>query len=429
MHNTFQMHHPSNTVYDPTLRDHNTYPVYGYQQMMPVYQPIQRKEIQVRLKNQDQWSYLHKSGGGNEMMLKINGKPLFPKIQCDVQNLDASRDYDIGIKMALRNPKQFVHDKNTGWIPDENSDVVPDKESNEVFIRESGANLIRRGIDFGYVKIYNDKILKANEVPSEPKKLNKAISCKVNLRCLHIPVITIYEDDRKTVIRQFQFEETQFLAVSEYKNKVVRQFKIQNDKCVPGIYRKAPGSEQEETSEEAPTKRSRKRAAKVPVADSKKFKGSQDASPGSPVNLMVSTSSGSVQNAIGSQQSLNSTNTSISSNMTRPSMTPPMTGNPSVVFNMSQASTSSGVAQNYFEYGYDFSSTSSSSPESLNRFSTSPPMTFDENQDPIVNYSNPMDTNCFGNEYNNVYPMQMNGFDFNAPPNPYPFDFNNDYIF
>ncbi|UMM27045.1 hypothetical protein L5515_010499 [Caenorhabditis briggsae] len=303
MHNTFQMHHPSNTVYDPTLRVHNTYPVYGYQQMMPVYQPIQRKEIQVRLKNQDQWSYLHKSGGGNEMMLKINGKPLFPKIQCDVQNLDASRDYDIGIKMALRNPKQFVHDKNTGWIPDENSDVVPDKESNEVFIRESGANLIRRGIDFGYVKIYNDKILKANEVPSEPKKLNKAISCKVNLRCLYIPVITIYEDDRKTVIRQFQFEETQFLAVSEYKNKVVRQFKIQNDKCV------------------------------------------------------------------------------------------------------------------------------SSSPESLNRFSTSPPMTFDENQDPIVNYSNPMDTNCFGNEYNNVYPMQMNGLDFNAPPNPYPFDFNNDYIF
>ncbi|CAP30770.1 Protein CBG11646 [Caenorhabditis briggsae] len=438
MHYSYQMQHPSNAVYDPTLRVYNTHPVYGYQQMMPVYQPIQRKEIQVHLKNQDQWKYLHESDGGNEMLLNINGKPLFPKIQCYVQNLDAFKNYDVGIKMVRSNPKQFVHDRYAGkWIPDEDSDVVPDKESNEVFIRGSGANLMRSGIDFGHVKIYNDKVLKANEVPSVPKNLKKAISCKVNLRCLYVPVMTIYEDDRKTVVRQFQFEETQFLAVSEYKNKVVKQFKIQNIKFVPGIYRKAPGSEQEETSEEAPTKRSRKRAAKVPVTDSKKFKGSQDDSYETPVNSMASTSPGSIQNSSGSPQSLSEagfTNTSISSKNSRPSLSPRMTEIHQMM--PPQVSTSSGAPKNNFEYGYDFSSTSPSSPESLNRLSTSPPMAFDENQDPmalqyfpdpIVNYSNPMDTNCSGNEYKNFYPM--NGFDFNAPPNPYQFDFNNDYKF
>ncbi|CAO4372881.1 unnamed protein product [Caenorhabditis nigoni] len=435
MHNTFQMHHPSNTVYDPTLRVHDIHPVYGYQQMMPVYQPIQRKEIQIQLKNQDQWKYLHESKGGNEMLLNINGKPLFPKIQCDVQNLDASKDYDIGIKMVRCNPKQFVHDKNAGkWIPDEKSDVVPDKESNEVFIRESGAYLMGRGIDFGNVKIYNDKILKSNEIPSVPKNLKKEISCKVNIRCLYIPVMTIYENDRNTIVHRFQFEETQFMAVTEYKNKVVKQFKIHNNKSVPGRYRKAPAvSEQGEKSEEAPSKRNRKRAAKVPVTDSKKFKGSPDASTGSPVNSMASTYSRPIQNASGSpngSHSLDSTNSSISSNVPRSSMYP-------LTAEKMPPSTSSGAAKNYFEYGYDFSSTSSSSPESLNRFSTSPPMTFDENQDPMVNYSNlmapstsnakysnPMDTNSFGNECNNFYPTD---FDFNAAPNPYPFDFNNDY--
>ncbi|PIC32511.1 hypothetical protein B9Z55_012818 [Caenorhabditis nigoni] len=445
------MHHPSNTVYDPTLRVYNTHPVYGYQQMMPVYQPIQRKEIQVQLKNQDQWKYLHESEGGNEMLLNINGKPLFPKIECDVQNLDAFKTYDVGIKMVRCNPKQFVHDRNAGkWIPDEDSDVVPDKESNEVFVSQSGENLMRSGINFGHVKIYNDKILKANEVPSVPKNLKKEISCKVNIRCLYVPVMTIYENDRNTIVHRFQFEETQFMAVTEYKNKVVKQFKIQNIKFVPGKYRKAPGSEQGEKLEEAPVvpaKRNRKRAAKVPVADSKKFKGCQDASSGSPVNW-ASTSSGPGQNPSESPQSSSeagSTNTSTSSKFSRPSLSPPMPP---------QVSTSSGAPQNHFQYGYDFSSTSSSSPESLNRFSTSPPMPFDENQDPmalqyfpdpIVNYSNPMDTmtpstsnakysnpmgtNCFGNEYNTFYPIQMNDFDFNAAPNPYPFDFNNDYKF
>ncbi|CAO4372871.1 unnamed protein product [Caenorhabditis nigoni] len=427
MSNNFQMQHPSNTVYDQSLRVHNTHPVYGYQQMMPFYQPIQRKEIQVQLKNQDQWKYLHESAGGNEMLLNINGKPLFPKIQCDVQNLDSFKTYDVGIKMVRRNPKQFVHDRNSGkWIPDENSDVVPDKESNEVFISQSGANLMKNGINFGHVKIYNDKILKANEVPSVPKNLKKEISCKVNIRCLYVPVMTIYENDRNTIVHRFQFEETQFMAVTEYKNKVVKQFKIQNIKFVPGKYRKAPGSEQGEKLEGGPAKRNRKRSAKVPNTDSKKFKESLDVSSGSPVNW-ASTASGPSQNAIGSSQSLNSTNTSNSSKISRPSLSPPMPP---------QASTSSGAPQNQFQYGYEFSSTSSSSPESLNRFSTSPSMEFKENQDPMalqyfpdpmVNYSNPMDTNCFGYEYNNFYPM--NEFDFNAAPNPYPFDFNNDYKF
>ncbi|PIC15821.1 hypothetical protein B9Z55_022648 [Caenorhabditis nigoni] len=113
--------------------------------------------------------------------------------------------------------------------------------------------------------------------------------------------------------------------------------------------------------------------------------------------------------------------------MPRPSMSPPMTENQMMP-----------STQNYFEYGYDFTSTSSSSPE-MNRFSTSPPMKFDENQDPMatqffrdptINYSNPtqqLDTNRFGNEYNNFYMMQMKGMEFNTVSNHYSFDFNKDY--
>ncbi|PIC15822.1 hypothetical protein B9Z55_022649 [Caenorhabditis nigoni] len=445
MCSNFQMQQlPNYTVYDPSLRVYELDPVHGQPQMMPIYQPIQRKQIQVHLKNQDQWRYLHESKGGNEMLMTINGKPLFPKLQYQVQHLDACTEYDIGIKMVRRNQKQFVHDKTAGWIPDEKSDEIPKEESNEVFIRESGANLMKYGIDFGHVKIYNEKILKANEIPSEPKKLKKAISCKVNLRCLYVPVMTIYENDCKTVINEFQFEETQFMAVSEYKNKVVKVFKIQNNKSVPGKYRRFDkGSEQEEALEEAPVvksaKTNRKRSANAPLPlngsdnESKKFKGSQAASSGSLVNSM--NTSGPVQNNFEPLQPLNrsyyfdSTNTSISSNMPLPSMSPPMTENQMMA-----------PTQNYFEYGYEFLSTSSSSPE-MNRFSTSPPMKFDENQDPMAthffpdpmdNYSNPTqqpNSNCFGNEYNDFYPMQMKETEFNAKPSYYSFDFNNDYKF
>ncbi|PIC32512.1 hypothetical protein B9Z55_012819 [Caenorhabditis nigoni] len=403
MYNDFQIPQPSTHNYNLNPGVYDTHPVHG-QQHMPAHQPIQ-PEVQVQLKNQDQWMKLHRFKGGNEMLVLVYGKSLFPKIQYQVRHLNASQTYRVGIKMKLCNPRQFVHAKGAGWKLNMDSDELPEKESNEVFIEESGENLMKIGIDFGHVKIYNEKILKEGEVPEAPEKLNESISCKVYLRCLYVPVLTIYGEDRNTVIGQFQFDETQFMTVSRYKNDEVIEFKKMNDKYVAVWCRNKKCKRQEKAELKKAAQLAKYELAmrnRKSKKNGKKLKNCQDASSGtSPASSMASTSSESTQNGFRSPQSLSgydSTDTSVSSNMSRPSLSPP-----DVLYNHivpAQPSTLSGEARNHFQCGSK-SSNASSSPET-GRFSNSPPMQENQNPsmppqvfpNPMVSYSNPMAPNA-----------------------------------
>ncbi|PIC32513.1 hypothetical protein B9Z55_012820 [Caenorhabditis nigoni] len=417
----FQMQQPPPHDYNLNPGIYGVHPVHG-QQQMPTHQPIQ-SEVQIQLKQQEQWMKLHRFKGGNEMLVLVYGKSLFPKIQYQVRHLNASQTYIVGIKMKLLKPRKFVHAKGAGWKLNMDSDELPEKESNEVFITESGENLMKIGIDFGHVKIYNEKILKDGEVPEAPEKLNESISCKVYLRCLYVPVLTIYENDRNTVISQFQFDETQFMTVSRYNNEEVIEFKKQNDKYVAVWCRNKKGKRQE--------KAELKKAAQLAKIDlamkarrskknEKKLKGCQDVSSGtspvssmsspssdavlpysgSPVSSILSSSSGPTPNGFRSPQSLSgydSTDTSTSSNLPRPSISPPDVLSNQIV--PPQASTSSGAARNHF-CGSEFSNASSSS--EISCFELSPPMQENPNPsmpsqvfpNPMANYSNPMAANA-----------------------------------
>ncbi|CAO4372872.1 unnamed protein product [Caenorhabditis nigoni] len=432
MYNDFPIPQPSNTAYYPNQGVYDFHP----EQQLPAYPPIQ-PEIQVQLKNQDQWIKLHQFKGGNEMLVLVYGKSLFPKIQYQVKHLNASQIYKVGIKMKLCNSRQFVHAKGAGWMFNEGSDELPDKESNEVFIEESGENLMKFGIDFGHVKIYNEKILKEGQVPEVSEKLNESVSCKVYLRCLYVPVLTIYENDSNTVIREFEFEETQFMTVSRYKNEEVIEFKKQNDKYVAVWCRNKKCKRQE--------KAELKKAAQLAKIDlamkarrskknEKKLKGCQDdssgtspassmASPssdtvlpysGSPVSSIPSSSSGFVQNAFGSPQSLSgydSTDTSIASNMPRPSMFPPDVLSNQIV--PPQASTSAGAARSHFQCGSEFSNPFSSS-------ETNPSMASQMFPNPMANYSNPMAPSTCNLNYNNPMAPSISNANYSNPMTPYP---------
>ncbi|ULT93787.1 hypothetical protein L3Y34_003346 [Caenorhabditis briggsae] len=479
MDTNFQMYQPSNAFYNP---NQGVFGVHG-EQHMPFY-PLIQPEIRIKLKNQDQWMHLHKTKGGNEMIVGVHGRAMFPRIQFEATNLVWSKMYTFGMKMVLCKRKKFVYDKKTGWVCDENSEEMPIGESNEVYtLSKSGSYFMDFGIDFQHVKIYNEKTL--NEISSKPSKVNKATSCEVYLNCKYIPVLTIYEEDCRTVIRQFQFEETQFVAVSAYKGEDVKDYKSSSNKFVRGGYRNRKGRrEEEEASQAAPNDSSEapgaspssnlKRAgsplnapkkAKRSKKNKNELKGLQatgtPAPSGSTTNSMPSTSSEPIQNTFGSPQSLNgyhnlsgfdSTNTSISSNMPRTSLSPPINENrdPAVPsYNQMiqpQASALFGESQQYFGYGCDSANTSASS--AINNLSMSPPMAFNANQDlslmppqvfqdPMINYSTPstsntnymLDTNYFVNEATKFW-NQMNEVEFKtAAPNPYQFNYHqNNYI-
>ncbi|CAO4372874.1 unnamed protein product [Caenorhabditis nigoni] len=471
MTNNFQMYQPSNSFYNP---NQGVYGVHGEQQMS-FYHQIQ-PEIKIKLKNQDQWMHLHKTKGGNEMIVGVHGRAMFPRIQFEATNLVWSKMYRFGIKMVLCDRKKFVYDKKAGWVRDENSDEMPIGESNEVYTDcKSGSSFMDFGIDFQHVKIYNEKTL--NEVASKPSKINKDVSCEVYLNCKYIPVLTIYEADCRTIIRQFQFEETQFVAVSAYKGEDVKDFKSSSNKFVRGAYRNRKDrreDESEQTEAEPKDSSSNLKRAGSPLKAPKRAKRSKNnknelkgcQATGTPsssnMNPMPSSSSEPIQNTFGSPQSqngyhnlsgLDSTNTSMSSNMPRPSLSPPINENrdPAVPsYNQMippQVSTSSAGSQQYFGYGYDSANTSASS--AVNNLSMSPPMAFNENQDPSMmppqgfphNYSTPstsntnympmqqLDTNYFMNEATKFW-NQMNDIAFKtAAPNPYPVNFNNEYKF
>ncbi|CAO4372880.1 unnamed protein product [Caenorhabditis nigoni] len=474
MDSNFQMYHPSNAFYNP---NQGVYGGHGEQQM-PLYPQIQ-PEIKIKLKNQDQWMHLHKTKGGNEMIVGVHGRAMFPRLQFEATNLVWSKMYRFGIKMVLCDRKKFVYDKKAGWVRDENSDEMPIGESNEVYTDcKSGSHFMDFGIDFKHIKIYNEKTLKANETPPESTKLNKAVSCEVYLNCKYIPVLTIYEEDCRTVIRQFQFEETQFVAVSAYKGEDVKDFKNASNKFVRGGYRNRKDRREDESKQaEAEPKDSSSnlkrsgssvdapKKAKRSKKNKNELKGCQAIGTPPSHGSMASTSSEAIQNTFGSPQSQNgyhnlsgfdSTNTSMSSNIPRPSLSPPVNENrdhttPS--YNQMippQTSTPFGSHQQYLGYGYDSANTSASS--AVNNFSMSPPMAINENQnpsmmppqvfqDPMINYSTPstsntnympmqhLDTNYFMNEATKFW-NQMNTMEFKtAAPNPYPVNFNNEYKF
>ncbi|PIC32519.1 hypothetical protein B9Z55_012822 [Caenorhabditis nigoni] len=469
MDSNFHMYQPSNAFYNP---NQGVYGVHGEQQMS-FYHQIQ-PEIKIKLKNQDQWMHLHKTKGGNEMIVGVHGRAMFPRIQFEATNLVWSKMYRFGIKMVLCDRKKFVYDKKAGWVRDENSDEMPIGESNEVYTEcKSGNFFMDFGIDFQHVKIYNEKT--QNEVASKPSKINKAVSCEVYLNCKYIPVLTIYEADCRTVIRQFQFEESQFMAVSAYKGEDVKDFKSSSNKFVRGAYRNRKDRREDESEQiEAEPKDSSSnlkrtasplnapKRAKKSKKNKNELKGLRATGTPPSHGSMASTSSEPIQDTFGSPQTLNgfhnlsgfdSTNTSMSSNMPRPSLSPPINENrdPAAPYHqMMPLDTSKSGSQQYFGYGYDSANTSASS--AINNLSMSPPMAINENQDPsmmppqvfpdpMINYSTPstsntnympmqhLDTNYFMNEATKFW-NQMNDIAFKtAAPNPYPVNFNNDYKF
>ncbi|CAP21808.2 Protein CBG00340 [Caenorhabditis briggsae] len=188
-------------------------------------QPEMQPDIEVELLDRDTWKRLDALQGGNEMAIRVCGRSLFPRLQFKIKNLEPLKKYTVGLKMRLCDLKPYRYHVNWGWKKDYSVEDVTEMESNEIFLKPrdpkndwSGGDLMKYGIDFGLAKIYN-KATKSGKEKTTPEKVDKKLAMRVLTNNKYIPILTIYESTSwgDFFIRAFQFDETKFITVTEYK--------------------------------------------------------------------------------------------------------------------------------------------------------------------------------------------------------------------
>ncbi|CAO4372190.1 unnamed protein product [Caenorhabditis nigoni] len=209
-------------------------------------QPGANQEIEVELLDRDAWKRLDSLNDGNEMAIRVSGRSLFPRLQFKIKNLEPLKKYTVGLKMRLCDLKHYRYEVNWGWKKDYSIEDVTEMESNEIFLKPrepksdwSGGDLMKYGIDFGLAKIYN-KATKTGKEKTTPEKVDKKLSMRVLVNYKYIPILTIYESTSlgDFFIRAFQFDETKFITVTEYKNPDISAVKTISNKFVRYSVRK-----------------------------------------------------------------------------------------------------------------------------------------------------------------------------------------------
>ncbi|ULT93071.1 hypothetical protein L3Y34_002925 [Caenorhabditis briggsae] len=203
-------------------------------------QPEMQPDIEVELLDRDTWKRLDALQGGNEMAIRVCGRSLFPRLQFKIKNLEPLKKYTVGLKMRLCDLKPYRYHVNWGWKKDYSVEDVTEMESNEIFLKPrdpkndwSGGDLMKYGIDFGLAKIYN-KATKSGKEKTTPEKVDKKLAMRVLTNNKYIPILTIYESTSwgDFFIRAFQFDETKFITVTEYKNPDISTVKTISNKFV-----------------------------------------------------------------------------------------------------------------------------------------------------------------------------------------------------
>ncbi|UMM26326.1 hypothetical protein L5515_010078 [Caenorhabditis briggsae] len=203
-------------------------------------QPEMQPDIEVELLDRDTWKRLDALHGGNEMAIRVCGRSLFPRLQFKIKNLEPLKKYTVGLKMRLCDLKPYRYHVNWGWKKDYSVEDVTEMESNEIFLKPrdpkndwSGGDLMKYGIDFGLAKIYN-KATKSGKEKTTPEKVDKKLAMRVLTNNKYIPILTIYESTSwgDFFIRAFQFDETKFITVTEYKNPDISTVKTISNKFV-----------------------------------------------------------------------------------------------------------------------------------------------------------------------------------------------------
>ncbi|CAI5444827.1 unnamed protein product [Caenorhabditis angaria] len=184
--------------------------------------------MEVKLVRSDLWRQF--STIQNEMIITKRGRNMFPSLQYRISGLEEDGLYRTSLLLALVDDKKYRY-LNGQWDQFEPC-VEATHFPREVFVGEtrSGKDLMKRGISFEKIKITN-----GDDVCNPAREIIRIQSMRK-----YIPILGLYKASRNPLeapikIGEFQFEETQFIAVTAYQNTAVKDLKVMNNKYAQGF--------------------------------------------------------------------------------------------------------------------------------------------------------------------------------------------------
>ncbi|EFO94642.1 hypothetical protein CRE_19614 [Caenorhabditis remanei] len=188
------------------------------------FEQINPDVIKVTLHDSKLWKAFHVLD--NEMVTLPNGRQIFPTLHYDVAGLPHSANYIFGLKLQRVN-KNYLMEYRGGEWKETGKSVKADLESNEIFAGVMGGGVNFKNARIQSLRRYNTKG-KDKEESQKPKgDQNKDISLFVTSHCRYTPILSVYymQSSEKKFLKSFVFKETQFVAVTGYKNDAVRKLK------------------------------------------------------------------------------------------------------------------------------------------------------------------------------------------------------------
>ncbi|EGT38152.1 hypothetical protein CAEBREN_15723 [Caenorhabditis brenneri] len=191
--------------------------------------------VTVELRDKDLWSAFYDKS--NEMIMTIWGKEIFPRLSFKVNGLKCEGRYQWSIRLVRTTLFLKKWDsKSKNWKITKKEGQGP-QESIENFSQINlGSAWMNGGVNYEKVQIYNvPGAEKMKKMTMEQKKeWEEKTKGKMALTsfCTYQPVLTLYEiccNGRAMMAThrgEFRMAETEFVAVTEYRNEEIKKLKI-----------------------------------------------------------------------------------------------------------------------------------------------------------------------------------------------------------
>ncbi|KAK3742783.1 hypothetical protein QZH41_013892 [Actinostola sp. cb2023] len=213
--------------HDPTTTSAQSFAVtVGYSSPLPHGQLVS-EPLKVELENQELWQKFDTIG--TEMIITKNGRRMFPVIRANVEGLNPKDEYILAMDLSPADDNRYKY-HNTEWaITGKAENLIPSR----LFIHPdspgTGAQWMRQVISFQKLKLTNNLNDQAGHII-----LNSMHKYRPRIHIIPAKDYNMFSM-KKGSFYTFDFQETEFMAVTAYQNPRVTQLKIENNPFAKGF--------------------------------------------------------------------------------------------------------------------------------------------------------------------------------------------------
>ncbi|KAF1755737.1 hypothetical protein GCK72_012187 [Caenorhabditis remanei] len=185
------------------------------------FEQIKPDNIKVTLQDEKLWNSFHELD--NEMVTLPTGRVIFPCLSYIISGLPQPAMYIFGLKLRRLN-KNTLEYKSGKW-KEIGKSVKTDLESNEIFTTSEEGKIVFKNAKIHTIRKKDNAKRKENEKSTKRKRRAQLL---VTSHCRYIPVLSVYYEQSqhsKKLLKTFEIDETQFVALTSYKNDAVRKMK------------------------------------------------------------------------------------------------------------------------------------------------------------------------------------------------------------